>query len=392
MSKLKRVFLFSGLTIGILSGGQAYAEKITFYKSYSYQASDIDSKVSSRAIAIEQLKRLLLEEVGTYVISETEVKNYRISKEHITTLTAGIVLTQVLDEKWDGKIYAIRAKVEIDPGEVSKSIDTLRKDREKSKELEEAKRRANEALLEIDRLKKKLDSYKTEDVVARYNTAVNKLIAIDWMRSGVALSQAGRYREAVTAFNNAINFYPYADFYVLRAYVYNKMKNVQAALSDADIAIQLDPRAAFAYHERGHILFGMERYEQAIKDFDIAIQLDPKTIGPYALRGFCYDAAGNYQKAIIDYTVGIELSPHDELLYSSRGTAHFNLGNYEKAINDFNTVIGISPRDEYAYSMRGSAYHSLGKQQQAMNDYITAARLGSKSTQEYLTSLEINWR
>ncbi len=59
----------------------AFAETKVFVEEYTYQASDADSKLSSRAIAIEQAKRLLLEKVGTYLESETEVKNFQLTKD-----------------------------------------------------------------------------------------------------------------------------------------------------------------------------------------------------------------------------------------------------------------------------------------------------------------------
>lgn len=62
----------------------AHAEMKTFIKGYTYQASDFDSKISSRTIALEQVKRLLLEEVGTFLISETEVKNFQLTKGKIS--------------------------------------------------------------------------------------------------------------------------------------------------------------------------------------------------------------------------------------------------------------------------------------------------------------------
>jgi len=43
----------------------ASAENKTYIEEYTYMASDIDSKVSSRAIALEQVKRALLKELGT---------------------------------------------------------------------------------------------------------------------------------------------------------------------------------------------------------------------------------------------------------------------------------------------------------------------------------------
>lgn len=77
----------------------------TFIKEYTYQASELDSKISCRTIALEQVKRLLLEEMGTYLESFTEVKNYHLSKDQIIIYTAGVVQLNIIEEKWDGKGY-----------------------------------------------------------------------------------------------------------------------------------------------------------------------------------------------------------------------------------------------------------------------------------------------
>ena len=91
------------------------ADAKTFQKEYTYQVSEADSKLSSRTVALRELKRLLLEELGTYLESETEVKNFQLARDQITTLTAGIVSTEITDEKWDGKIYWLKAKISADP-------------------------------------------------------------------------------------------------------------------------------------------------------------------------------------------------------------------------------------------------------------------------------------
>src|SRR3990170_2077270 len=132
------------LILFLILTSTASAETVTFIKEYTYMASDIDSKVSSRAIALEQVKRALLEQLGAYLISETEVKNYQITRDQITTLAAGIVSAEVIDEKWDGRSYYLKAKIAADPKEVAKSVDALRKDVQKSKELEDSKKKAEE--------------------------------------------------------------------------------------------------------------------------------------------------------------------------------------------------------------------------------------------------------
>ena len=46
-----------------LSPLAASAKMLTYLKEYQYQASEVDSKLTCRTIAIEQVKRLLLEEL-----------------------------------------------------------------------------------------------------------------------------------------------------------------------------------------------------------------------------------------------------------------------------------------------------------------------------------------
>lgn len=49
-------------------------ETKTFIEEYTYQGGEVDSKLSSRVIALEQVKSPLLEKLGAYLESETEPK------------------------------------------------------------------------------------------------------------------------------------------------------------------------------------------------------------------------------------------------------------------------------------------------------------------------------
>ena len=136
-----RFFVMLLAFAGLLCAAAAHAEDITFTKEYTYQASDIDSKVSSRANALQEVKRALLQQLGTYLISETQVKNYRMTKDQVTTLTAGIVSAEILQERWDGTSYYLRAKLTVDPQEVANAVKVLGDDREKTRELEAEKKK-----------------------------------------------------------------------------------------------------------------------------------------------------------------------------------------------------------------------------------------------------------
>jgi len=132
-------FLIGSILVFFFIINPAFAETKSFIKEYTYQASEFDSKASSRILALNQVKRLLLEELGTYLISETEVKDYQMTKDQVSILTAGIVSAEILQEKWNGMTYYIKAKISADPEQVTKSLNELRADKQKTKELEETK-------------------------------------------------------------------------------------------------------------------------------------------------------------------------------------------------------------------------------------------------------------
>ena len=130
---MKKVILLFGLMMWMIS---SYAENKTFIREYTYQASESDSKISARTQALTEVKKLLLEELGVYVESyvnyTVESQNGRISKDFITNeikqMSVGITETKILEERWNGEQYFIRAEIAADPSDVVRRINqTLEK-------------------------------------------------------------------------------------------------------------------------------------------------------------------------------------------------------------------------------------------------------------------------
>jgi hypothetical protein len=176
---ITRNVLFFAVSI-LLITSLANAAKVEFVKEHTYRAGDMDSKVSSRAIALMEVKRALLEQLGTYLVSETEVRNFQMTKDQISLLTAGIVSAEILDEKWDGKEYYLKAKLVVDPQEVAERVKAMSRDRERTRELEEAKRKRDQALREVERLRKDMGLARPDiqgqmDRQADYSRAVQEM-------------------------------------------------------------------------------------------------------------------------------------------------------------------------------------------------------------------------
>lgn len=103
-------------------------------KEYKYNTSDDDSKNSAREKALNQVKIIILEEIGVFVESYLELnkivtdeKYHKQFKQEIKNLTAGIIKTKILDEKYDGKTYFVKASVLVDPDSVSEGISEILK-------------------------------------------------------------------------------------------------------------------------------------------------------------------------------------------------------------------------------------------------------------------------
>ena len=87
--------------------------------------------MSSRSIALDQIEKLLLEEIGIHVRSKLEIlkKNQdglQYAQEEIETLTAGVVSVDIVEEPWDGLIYCLKAKMEAEPDEVLTATNQFR--------------------------------------------------------------------------------------------------------------------------------------------------------------------------------------------------------------------------------------------------------------------------
>ena len=341
--------------------GQVLAEKKIFEREYTYQAGDNDSKISSRTIALTEVRKLLLEELGVYLETRTEVKDFRLTRDEVAILTGGIVSTEILAEKWDGRVYYLKAKLAADPDEVIKSLDRLRKDSERTRELEEMRSSMTALMKENERLKQTLTTAKDADKqVTRvaYEKNIRALNAFEWFEKGYSRDVSGDCGEAVTAYGKAI---------------------------------QLNTSYAPAYNNRGKCYARLGDYRQAVADFDQAIVLNPGLAITHYNRGNAHNRLGVYRQAVADFNRAIALDPGFAMAYNNRGNVYHRLGVYRQALTDFNMAISLQPGLALAYYNRGYTYDKLGYRRLAIADLITAARQGHQNAGSTLRARGVAW-
>ena len=156
---------------------------------------------------------------------------------------------------------------------------------------------------------------------------------------GVELQQAGRFNEAIKAYDEAIQLgsdYPVA--YNNRGAAYGAVGRYERAIADFDRAIGLSAKYTEAYCNRGAAFGALKQYKQAIRDLDKAIELDSRYARAYNNLAWLLATADepsfrNGRRAIELALKACELSAcKDAYLLDTVAAAYARNGDFAKAI------------------------------------------------------------
>ena len=166
--------------------------------------------------------------------------------------------------------------------------------------------------------------------------------------------------------------------YFARGIDYLLVKNPDAAIADADAAIDMSPQFMLAYLLRADAHYMQYRMAQArdasaaellagapdaksqamlrqrqdvttldlvAADLDMAIKLSPKNVYAHFNKGNIYMLQGDYTSAISCYSTAIDLKPDLGEAYYNRGLMYLRMGNKTLGVNDLSKAgeLGVLP-------------------------------------------------
>lgn len=318
-----------------------YGQEKTFEREYTYKASELDSKTSCRVIAVNQLRLELLNEIGVFIESESILKTSEIEGkysqdfvENIATISAGVTKLKVLEEKWDGETFWMKASITINEEEIANSLKQVVSDRQKLKELENLQVQLREASQELENLRKSQFS-QTASTKETYSAKINTLDAGDHFFTASEMSETENFEEAIIEYTRAIELQPdNGDAYHNRGIIKANNKDFEGAVNDFTNTIRINPNHDLAYFNRGNAKDDLKDYTNAIKDYDKAIKLNTSNSNYYNNRGIAKGHLSDYIGAIKDYTKGIEINPMDAQIYYNRGLAKLYIGQRDSGCKD----------------------------------------------------------
>ena len=146
-----------------------YSKVETFYQDYKYVMGDNDTKNDAKRLCFIEAKRMLIEKVGTYIESETEISNYRLSKDEVRTFAGAFVKTEILHEetKYEGQSVVIymSIKADVNPTSVTDNIKRIKEDKKLEKKVKTQQDQISQLEKKIRTIQSKLS---TSDIDRSY--------------------------------------------------------------------------------------------------------------------------------------------------------------------------------------------------------------------------------
>jgi tetratricopeptide (TPR) repeat protein len=168
--------------------------------------------------------------------------------------------------------------------------------------------------------------------------------------------------------------------YALRGAVYEALGEPKIALSDYNMALQLDPKDPYALVMRGDLRAAARRdYRRAIADYDEAIRLNPRLPGAFVRRGDARRGQGENDRAVADYDQAIALDAQYPAAFRGRGLARLAAGDPDRAIDDLDKSARLDPNSAEGFVALGDAWFEKHDDDRAIDNYDEALRIAPES-------------
>ncbi|HVM59723.1 MAG TPA: tetratricopeptide repeat protein [Verrucomicrobiae bacterium] len=195
-------------------------------------------------------------------------------------------------------------------------------------------------------------------------------------RTGVALYEAGKVREAVQEYEQALRLDPD------NVEAHNNLGNnllrsgkIQEAIGQYEQTLRLKPDFAEAHdnlglarQESGNISEAMEQYEQAFR-------LQPDKAMAHVDFGIALERTGKLREAIGHYEEALRIEPDSAEAHYNMGIALARLGRTSEAIGQFEQALRVVPDYAEAHDNLAITLAQVGRLSEAIQHWELALRL-----------------
>ncbi len=199
----------------------------------------------------------------------------------------------------------------------------------------------------------------------------------EWVTVGSDHFNAGRFTEALAAFEQAIRLdATFARAYYNKGVILENLKRYAEALAAYEQALRLNPTYALAHQGKGAALGNLGRNAESLVAYEQALRLDPTNVLAHQGKGATLGNLGRNAEALAAYEQALRLDPTDALAYYNKGVALRHLGRNTEALAFYEQALRLNPTDALVHHDKGDVLKKLGRQQEAQWAYDRARELG----------------
>ena len=200
-----------------------------------------------------------------------------------------------------------------------------------------------------------------------------------YMYRAILLGRQERYEYCFPDFQQALDNAPTdtlkGEILMQRAIVWNKARNFEKGIADAEAALKYLPNNLHALNSLGIGLMETNHLYESTRCFEQIIKIDSNFEGCYQNLGFVYGLMGQYKESLNTCNKALSIRPNQPYMLNNRGYSKMGLNDLNGALQDINRSIQLMPGNSYAFRNRGLLYLRLKMNDQACDDFQTALKL-----------------
>ena len=397
-----RVIIF--LLLSAMISLSAHAEIKTYTKTIRKIVSSRLTADDAKVIAVAEARRAIIEEVGTYIQSVSQVEDGQLTEDNILAVASGILNIDVVDSKkiLEGDLFGmeVTVKADLDTGTLQKSVNAVLDNKqflEASKAIEQELSKQLSRIAELEKkakqLETELEQTQADDIKAESRDISRKIILTEELINkahglGLANAFGVKLDEVIDIYNKLIKLNPDSSFFYYEKSINLKMKIENEKLNKSPLVYEVinDLNKSITIEEisgsdRNFMMFHLYAMRSSmyflIKSDNLSIQDSTKSLmyfkklnksrplhrytakilnDLYIERGFLLRAKKDYQGCIDALTNAIDIQNGQieggiirnwqDFTLENRGKCYLLANEYENARDDFEKLLKSKPREE----------------------------------------------
>ena len=185
---------------------------------------------------------------------------------------------------------------------------------------------------------------------------------------GYCRMKLGQHREAINAFRQSLDVYPWHTTYEYLSYTHAELKEWEQAVNYYEKAEELGESTGVLQYYKGAALCELGRHAEALRCFETFSENAPEDDAYYYI-GICRWHTGQPRQAIEAFRQSLALNPNNVSTYEWLGSAYSKLKEWKSVVEAYRRALAFNMEAPDIYCSLGYAFTELKEWERALEFY-----------------------